>query len=79
MTIQTSKQLGATVRARRRELGVTQKDLAMTGGTGLRFVVDLEKGKATCQVGKILQLLQVLGLALAVERPGNGRPGGKVP
>ncbi len=62
----TTIQLGAAIRARRRELGVTQKELAMTSGTGLRFIIDLEKGKPTCQTGKMLQVLQALGLDLAV-------------
>jgi hypothetical protein len=38
----------------------------MTSGTGLRFIIDLEKGKPTCQTGKMLQVLQALGLDLAV-------------
>ena len=66
MKTTTTAQLGAAIRARRRELGVTQKDLAMTSGTGLRFIIDLEKGKPTCQTGKMLQVLQALGLDLAV-------------
>jgi predicted transcriptional regulator len=41
-------------------LRITQKELAMTCGTGLRFIVDLEKGKATCQIGKTLQVFQAL-------------------
>ncbi len=69
----TTTQLGAAIRARRRELGVTQKDLAMTSGTGLRFIIDLEKGKPTCQTGKMLQVLQALGLDLAVGG-GSDRP-----
>jgi hypothetical protein len=36
----------------------------MTCGTGLRFIVDLEKGKPTCQVGKTLHVLQMLGFVL---------------
>jgi len=66
MNTPTSKQLGAAVRARRRQLKVTQKDLAMTCGTGLRFIIDLEKGKATCQIGKVLQVFQALGLKLQI-------------
>ena len=38
--------------------------MALTAGTGLRFIVDLENGKATCQIGKALQVLQVLGIQL---------------
>jgi HTH-type transcriptional regulator/antitoxin HipB len=66
MKTTTTTQLGVAIRARRRELGVTQKDLAMASGTGLRFIIDLEKGKPTCQTGKMLQVLQALGLDLAV-------------
>lgn len=64
------EQLGAAVRARRRQLKVTQKDLAMTCGTGLRFIIDLEKGKPTCQIGKTLQVLHALGLKLQIVSPG---------
>jgi y4mF family transcriptional regulator len=63
----TTTQLGATIRVQRKALGVTQKDLAMASGTGLRFIIDLEKGKPTCQTGKMLQVLQALGLDLSVE------------
>ncbi len=66
MKTTTTTQLGAAIRARRRELGVTQKDLAMTSGTGLRFIIDLEKGKPTCQTGKMLQVLQAVGLDVSV-------------
>ena len=71
MNTQSPEQLGAIIRARRRQLKVTQKDLAMTCGTGLRFIIDLEKGKSTCQIGKILQVLQALGLKLQINSPGT--------
>jgi len=71
MTTKSPEQLGAAIRARRRQLKVTQKDLAMTCGTGLRFIIDLEKGKQTCQIGKILQVLQALGLKLQISSPGT--------
>jgi y4mF family transcriptional regulator len=70
MNIQSPEQLGVAIRARRKQLRVTQKDLAMTCGTGLRFIIDLEKGKSTCQIGKILQVLQALGLKLRIASPG---------
>jgi y4mF family transcriptional regulator len=69
MNTRTSEQLGAALRARRRQLKVTQKDLAMTCGTGLRFIIDLEKGKPTCQIGKVLQVIQALGLELRITNP----------
>jgi len=70
-TIKNPEHIGAAVRARRRQLKVTQKDLAMTCGTGLRFIIDLEKGKPTCQIGKILQVLNALGLTIQIASPGG--------
>jgi HTH-type transcriptional regulator / antitoxin HipB len=49
----------------------------MTCGTGLRFIVDLEKGKPTCQIGKTLQVLQALGLAIETTILGSDETGGK--
>lgn len=70
MHIVTPQQLGQVIRGRRKQLGVTQRELAMTSGTGLRFIVDLESGKPGCQIGKALQVLQALGLTLEIgERP----------
>jgi HTH-type transcriptional regulator/antitoxin HipB len=65
----TPKDLGNIVRETRKKLGVTQKDLALTSGTGLRFVIDLEKGKETCQIGKALTILHTLGIRLALTPP----------
>lgn len=79
MKTTTAEQLGAAIRARRRQLGVTQRDLAMTCGTGLRFIIDLEKGKATCQVGKMLQVLQTLGLEMKVGGTRGDQPRGETP
>ena len=41
----STKILGDRIRETRKLLGVTQKDLALTAGTGLRFIIELEKGK----------------------------------
>jgi y4mF family transcriptional regulator len=62
MNIKNPEDLGATIKATRKQLKVTQKELAMTCGTGLRFIIDLEKGKPTCHIGKTLQVIKVLGL-----------------
>jgi HTH-type transcriptional regulator/antitoxin HipB len=48
---------------------VTQKALALTSGTGLRFVIDLEKGKETCEIGKALTILHTLGIKLTLTPP----------
>jgi HTH-type transcriptional regulator/antitoxin HipB len=65
----TPKDLGKIVRETRKKLGVTQRDLALTSGTGLRFVIDLEKGKETCQIGKALTILHTLGIRLSLTPP----------
>lgn len=65
----TSQQIGQLIRDTRKKLGVTQKDLALTSGTGLRFVIDLERGKETCEIGKALKVLQTLGIKLTLTPP----------
>ena len=71
----TPEQLGKIVRRTRKEMGVTQADLALTSGTGLRFIGELENGKATCQIGKVLSVIQTLGIRLDVIPPPS--PGGR--
>jgi len=67
------KQIGDLVKVARKTMGVTQKELALTSGTGLRFIIDLEKGKPTCQLGKALTVLQTVGIRvdLTLPRPKN--------
>jgi y4mF family transcriptional regulator len=71
MNVLDPTQLGAAIRARRKHLRVTQRDLALTCGIGVRFIVDLEKGKATCQIGKTLHVLRALGLRLDITQQSN--------
>ena len=65
----TPAQIGELIRDTRRSLDVTQKDLALTSGTGLRFIIDLEKGKETCEIGKALRVLQTLGIKMKLTPP----------
>ncbi len=69
----TPQQIGAFIRRTRKNLGVTQKALALTSGTGLRFIIELERGKPTCQLGKVLTILQTLGITIDLEAPTAGR------
>jgi HTH-type transcriptional regulator / antitoxin HipB len=41
----------------------------MTSGTGLRFIIELEKGKPTCQLGKALTVLNTLGITIKMTLP----------
>jgi len=71
------KNIGEIVHTARKSLGVTQKALALTSGTGLRFIIDLEKGKPTCQIGKALTVLNTLGVKLDVTPPPAALPAPK--
>lgn len=62
-----SKQIGKIIKDTRKKLGVTQRDLAFTSGTGLRFIIELEQGKPTCQLEKVLTVLRTLGLKFVIE------------
>ena len=62
----TIEEIGAKVRESRKRQGLTQPALALVAGTGLRFIVELEAGKSTCQIGKVLQVLTALGISLSV-------------
>lgn len=65
----TTSDIGKLVRDTRKALGVSQHDLALTSGTGQRFISELENGKATCQLGKALVVLQTLGIKLQLKSP----------
>ncbi len=69
----TTEQFGKTIRETRKNFGVTQKSLALTSGTGLRFVIDLEKGKETCEIGKALTVLQTLGIKMTLTPPSTAK------
>ena len=74
----TPEQIGQLVKKARKILGVTQKDLALTSGTGLRFIIELEQGKATCQIGKVLTVLQTLGITMQFTLPAGTGAGERV-
>ena len=58
--------IGEAVRDARKAAGLRQDQLAASAGVGLRFVVELERGKQTAQLGKVLQVLTALGMKLEV-------------
>lgn len=55
----------------RKKAGLTQEELAMRSGLGLRFVRDLEQGKETCRMDKINQALNMFGYELVPGRIKN--------
>lgn len=59
--IATAQDLGNAVRAARKQLGLTQAQLSLAAGVGLRFIVDLEAGKPTLRLEHVLRVVDSLG------------------
>lgn len=59
-------ELGQLIRRKRKEVGVLQADAAGLAGVGTRFLSEIERGKETAELGKVLQVLERLGLEVWV-------------
>jgi len=64
--IQSPKQLGELVRNSRKQLGLTQSQIALASGVGVRFMVDLEAGKPTLRLESVLKVIDALGGELQI-------------
>lgn len=69
MIIKSVKDIGKIVKETRKYQGLTQAKLAKLCNVGVRFVSELESGKATCQIDKILKVLQGLGVKINMMSP----------
>ena len=58
----TASAFGLLVRKRRKELNIRQAQLALATGVGRRFLIELESGKPSCQLGRSLLVAEALGL-----------------
>jgi y4mF family transcriptional regulator len=59
--------LGPYIKKIRKEQKLTQEKLAAIAGVGLRFIHELEHGKESCHIGKVMTVLQFLGVKLYLE------------
>ncbi len=60
----TARELGQRIALRRKQLGVTQVELAELAGVSVRFLSSLERGKPTVRLDTLLAVLDTLGLEL---------------
>ena len=71
MALKNAAYIGKIVRETRKAQGLTQTLLATASGVGVRFIVDLEKGKEIAALGKTLRIIQILGIDITLTGPEN--------
>jgi len=70
-TVHSSKDIGAEIRKRRKELGYTQGFLADYVGVSSSFLSELENGKETVQLNKLMDVMSLLGMDMCISRRGE--------
>lgn len=70
MKITDSKSLGKAIQMRRKELHYTQAYLSEFTGFSISFISDLERGKPTAEIEKALQIINILGMDVLIEKRG---------
>lgn len=71
MKINSMKDVAASVRGRRQDLGLSQAELASRAGVSREWINGLEAGKATVEFGLVIRLLDTLGLGLDLVERGD--------
>jgi len=64
--------LGLAIEAERKKRRLTQTQLADLSNTSINFVSQVERGKKTAQIGKVIDILKILGLQLVIEKGSAG-------
>lgn len=72
--IRSPEDLGLVIRAVRKSSRVRQDDLAALARVSKQFATDVERGKATAQIGLVLRLLAEIGIALNADIPDSAAP-----
>lgn len=67
MYIKNLTDLAEIIVKTRKAQGLTQKEVAFACNVGVRYIVDLENGKETCEIGKALKIVNMLGIKLEVQ------------
>ena len=67
--VESAAALGQAVKAQRLRLGMTQAEVALVAGVGVRFIGELEAGKPTLQLERVVQVVRALGFELQLVLP----------
>ena len=70
MEILKTEDISSLVKKRRKNLKLTQAECAAFCGVGIRFFSELENGKQSLHLGKVMQVLQTLGLKISISENG---------
>lgn len=73
VSVHSVHDVGVAVRAVRKASGVRQDDAAGSAGVSHVFLRDLERGKPTIQFGRVLQVLDELGIRMQLQIPDDAR------
>ncbi len=68
--IDSTSELGKLVRAFRKKQGITLEQVSGLSRLSMRFISELERGKETAELGKVLHLLKVIGLDIIIQPRG---------
>lgn len=69
--ISSPEELGRYLLKERKHLKLTQKEISEFADVGRKFIIELEKGKSTAQLGKVFELLDSLGLEFYLIKRGD--------
>ncbi|MBQ7079374.1 MAG: helix-turn-helix transcriptional regulator [Fibrobacter sp.] len=73
MEIFKTEDISSVIKKRRKSLNLTQANCAAFCGVGIRFFSELENGKQSLHLGKVLQVLQTLGLKTIISEKGTDK------
>ena len=65
--IVSSEELGTLIHSTRKAQKITQEKLATCSGVGIRFLKELERGKPTCEIQKVINVMLMLGLTVNID------------
>ena len=68
--------LGRLIRRQRRMQKLRQSEVASLAGVGTRFLSELENGKESLELGRVIRVLNVLGMEISIDQRGRYWTGG---